>query len=86
MALINVPCKKLQKVLYDYIIAKALRNQINHASENENLNRKQKEYFKALGYDIDSLNASKVSNILKNSIERIKNLKEKETKELVSVS
>lgn len=83
---INVPCKKLQKVLYDYIIAKALRNQINHASENENLNRKQKEYFKALGYDIDSLNASKVSNILKNSIERIKNLKEKETKELVSVS
>lgn len=83
---INVPREKLQKVLYDYIFAKALRNQINHASEDQNLNREQKERFKMLKhnqYDIDDLILENVKKVLKKNAFNIKELKRKE---LVGVS
>lgn len=60
-------------VMYGYLYVKSVRNTVNHASSEENLNEEQKKVLTELGYDFTSYdfatvkkNISKALNVIKN--------------------
>ena len=63
----------LKPVMLDYILAKAFRNQINHASDEENLTDDQKKFFEDMDYAVD-LNVSNIRRLLNKAVKNIKAL------------
>ena len=63
--------KALRGILFDYIYVKSVRNQINHASDEENLNEQQKKKLEDRGYNVGEFTTRVISDIIKNSVERI---------------
>lgn len=61
----------LRGILFDYIYVKSVRNQINHASDEENLNEQQKKKLEDRGYNVGEFTTRVISDIIKNSVERI---------------
>ena len=61
----------LRSILFDYIYVKAIRNQINHASDEENLTENQKNEFESRQYNVRDFSAVAIGETLKASIERI---------------
>ncbi len=61
----------LRSILFDYIYVKAIRNQINHASDEENLTENQKNEFESRQYNVRDFSAEAIGETLKASIERI---------------
>ena len=61
---------ELRPVMLDYVLAKAFRNQINHASENENLNEKQKVYFQNKGYESE-VSVESIKDLLNKAIKHV---------------
>lgn len=61
----------LRGILFDYIYVKSVRNQINHASDEENLNDQQKKKLEERGYNVGEFTTRVISDIIKNSVERI---------------
>lgn len=61
----------LRGILFDYIYVKSVRNQINHASDEENLNDQQKKKLEERGYNIGEFTTRVISDIIKSSVERI---------------
>lgn len=61
----------LRSILFDYIYVKSVRNQINHASDEENLNEQQKKKLEERGYNVGEFTTRVISDIIKNSVERI---------------
>lgn len=61
----------LRSILFDYIYVKSVRNQINHASDEENLNDQQKKKLEERGYNVGEFTTRVISDIIKNSVERI---------------
>ncbi len=61
----------LRSILFDYIYVKSVRNQINHASDEENLNEQQKKKLEDRGYNVGEFTTRVISDIIKNSVERI---------------
>lgn len=61
----------LRGILFDYIYVKSVRNQINHASDEENLNEQQKKKLEERGYNVGEFTTRVISDIIKNSVERI---------------
>lgn len=59
----GIPVEDIKRIMLDYIYAKATRNQINHASEEENLTEDQKK--KLVGYFCDD-GESRVEEITRN--------------------
>mgnify|MGYP004659213385 FL=1 len=58
----------LRSILFDYIYVKAVRNHINHASDEENLNERQKAIFESRGYNVREFTTKVISNIIQNSV------------------
>ena len=61
----------LRGILFGYIYVKSVRNQINHASDEENLNEQQKKKLEDRGYNVGEFTTRVISDIRKNSVERI---------------
>lgn len=61
----------LQSILFDYIYVKSVRNHINHASDEENLNEQQKKKLEERDYNVGEFTTRVISDIIKNSVERI---------------
>ena len=64
---------QLANIFYGYIYVKAFRNQINHASSDENLTEEQKNFLENQGYSmkIDLLTVKKNIEFALNKIENI---------------
>ena len=62
---------ELKPIMLDYILAKALRNQINHASDEENLTEEQKQFFKDRNYKVD-LSVDNISEFLGESVKHVR--------------
>ena len=62
---------ELRCIMFDYIYVKSVRNHINHASEEENLNDKQKSIFSDRGYNVNEFTTKAISKIIQESVERI---------------
>ncbi len=72
----KVSIKQLQEVLYDYIYVKAIRNQINHASENENIRDSEKEFFIELGYEgIREFNLKNIKSDISRAVSRLEEIR-----------
>lgn len=71
---VNCAILKLKMLMRDYLWVKCQRNKINHASDEENLNEEQKNYFKKYGYKTDDLSVDDIAKKLKTSIEFIQQL------------
>ena len=69
----NIDRDTLQGILFDAIYFKAIRNQINHASDTENLAESQKEILSKRGYDMD-FNTGAISKVLEDAVARLRNL------------
>lgn len=69
----NCSSIQLASIYYGYIYVKAFRNQINHASSDENLTEKQKEFLQDQGYSmkIDLLTVKKNIELALNKIENV---------------
>lgn len=69
----NCSSIQLASIYYGYIYVKAFRNQINHASSDENLTEEQKNFLENLGYSmkIDLLTVKKNIEFALNKIENI---------------
>lgn len=52
----------IANILYGYLYVKSIRNTVNHASSDENLNEKQKKILAQLGYDFDSYDVPTIKN------------------------
>lgn len=61
----------LQSILFDYIYVKSVRNHINHASDEGNLNEQQKKKLEERDYNVGEFTTRVISDIIKNSVERI---------------
>lgn len=64
---------EIASIFYGYIYVKAFRNQINHASSDENLNNSQKQLFETLGYS-SSTNVLEVKKNIFMALETIENV------------
>lgn len=62
---------ELRCIMFDYIYVKSVRNHINHASEEENLNDQQKKIFVDRGYNVNEFTTKAISKIIQESVERI---------------
>lgn len=63
----------IKGIMSDYVIIKSMRNKINHASEDENLNEEQREFFNMQGYNLsDNLHISEIKEIILNALDRLK--------------
>lgn len=64
---------EIASIFYGYIYVKAFRNQINHASSDENLNNSQKKLFETLGYSSSTnvLEVKKNISMALNTIEDV---------------
>ena len=69
----NCSSIQLASIYYGYIYVKAFRNQINHASSDENLTEKQKEFLQDQGYSmkIDLLTVKKNIEFALKKIENV---------------
>lgn len=64
------------KVLYSYVYVKAIRNQINHASSEENLTQEDKEILRKQGLDCSTYSLSTICNNLQFLIDAVKKAKQ----------
>lgn len=71
--------EEFHNICISYIFFKAIRNEINHASEKENLTEEDKKYFNYLGFHTD-ISVDDVIEDMKASIEQIKKLSIKPNK------
>lgn len=62
---------ELSSMLFDYIYVKSVRNHINHASDEDNLNEEQKAVLENRGYNVREFNTKVICSIIKASAERI---------------
>lgn len=62
----------LRSILFDYIYIKSVRNYINHASDKETLNEKQKRFLEDCGYNVRELSTRVISDVIKKSVDNIK--------------
>lgn len=61
----------LRSILFDYIYVKSVRNHINHASDEDNLNDTQKRLLEERGYNVREFTTKAISSIIKTSVDRI---------------
>ena len=64
----SIKKEKIVSILYGYSYIKALRNQINHASAEENLNEEQKNILAKYGYNFDDFSLKTVKANIENAI------------------
>lgn len=64
----SIKKEKIVSILYGYSYIKALRNQINHASAEENLNEEQKNILAKYGYNFDDFSLKNVKANIENAI------------------
>ena len=64
----SIKKEKIVTILYGYSYIKALRNQINHASAEENLNEEQKNILAKYGYNFDDFSLKTVKANIENAI------------------
>lgn len=64
----SIKKEKIVTILYGYSYIKALRNQINHASAEENLNEEQKNILAKYGYNFDDFSLKIVKANIENAI------------------
>ena len=64
----SIKIEKIVSILYGYSYIKALRNQINHASAEENLNEEQKNILAKYGYNFDDFSLKTVKANIENAI------------------
>lgn len=64
---------EIRSILFDYIYVKSVRNHINHASDEENLNEQQKKTFEDRSYNVREFTTKVISNTILASVERIEN-------------
>lgn len=69
---ISVTPKQLAEIMYGYIYAKALRNQCNHASTDENLTDAQKLILQSRGYITDNFSVADVTANLRRALDAVK--------------
>lgn len=62
---------ELSNILFDYIYVKSVRNHINHASDEDNLNEEQKVVLEKRGYNVREFNTKVICSIIKASVKRI---------------
>lgn len=63
----------IKGIMSDYVIIKSMRNKINHASEDENLSKEQREFFNIQGYNLsENLYISEIKEIILNALDRLK--------------
>ncbi len=62
---------ELSNILFDYIYVKSVRNHINHASNEDNLNEEQKVVLEKIGYNVREFNTKVICSIIKASVKRI---------------
>lgn len=67
----KAPIEEIVKIYYGYIYVKALRNQTNHASSNENLSEKQKFILQDEGFNLSENTVSTVINNIRYSLDII---------------
>lgn len=65
---------KFVPLLCAYVYAKATRNQINHASSNENLSTEHKEFLKVYGYTFDEHSFSSIEQNLAVALQAVKDV------------
>lgn len=66
-------------VMYGYLYVKSVRNTVNHASSEENLNEEQKQVLSKLGYDFSAYNFTIVKKNISKALNAIKNANVEET-------
>lgn len=71
----DLDIQKVAKILISYVYAKSIRNKINHASSEANLDNSQKEYISEFGFDCSK---DDLSTILRNLQSAVNILKESE--------
>lgn len=64
----SIKKEKIVSILYGYSYIKALRNKINHASAEENLNEEQKNILAKYGYNFDDFSLKNVKANIENAI------------------
>ena len=64
----SIKKEKIVSILYGYSYIKALRNQINHASAEENLNEEQKNILAKYGYNFDDFSLKTVKANIEHAI------------------
>lgn len=69
---INVTIDKCASIYYAYMYAKALRNKINHASSDENLDKCKKEILEKYRYDFSKENLTTICNNLHLALNSVK--------------
>lgn len=65
----------IANILYGYLYVKSVRNTVNHASSDENLNEKQKKILAQLGYDFDSYDVQTIKNNIFHALNAINTAK-----------
>lgn len=65
--------KGCAEVMYGYLYVKSVRNTVNHASSEENLNEEQKKVLSELGYDFTSYDFATVKKNISKALDIIKN-------------
>lgn len=58
-------------MLFDYIYVKSVRNHINHASDEDNLNEEQKVVLEKRGYNVREFNTGVICKTIRSSVEQI---------------
>lgn len=74
----NLNWQYFEKVLYAYVYVKAVRNQINHASSEENLTEADKQVLLSQGLDCNTHSLSTICENIKFLIENVKDSIKKE--------
>ena len=72
-SVLNISEEAIKKIMLDYIYVKAIRNQINHASSDENLKEHQKEDFTKQGYTVDNVTPDSIRKDLLKAINFLQN-------------
>lgn len=70
---INIELEELKKISTAYVYFKAIRNEINHASDSENLSETQKKFFKSAGFEY-IMSVGYLKRILMEQIEYIRSI------------
>ena len=66
--------KGCAEVMYGYLYVKSVRNTVNHASSEENLNEEQKNVLSELGYDFTSYDFATVKKNISKALNTIKSV------------
>jgi hypothetical protein len=67
---LNVSKEMLQKIMYDYIYFKSVRNVLNHASDQELLSDGQKMILKEQGFNVDEITVERLKKDLCQAVSR----------------